>query len=80
MSIQVLIVDDSAVIRGVLSRARSATPATSRSWAPPSDPIEAREKIKTLDPDVVTLDIEMPNMNGLRLSRQADAAPGRCRW
>src|SRR5690606_38924149 len=30
-----------------------------------TDPIDAREKIKTLNPDVVTLDIEMPNMNGL---------------
>ena len=50
---------------------RSADPhaghatATSTWWAPPHDPIDARDKIKTLNPDVVTLDIEMPNMNGL---------------
>ncbi len=31
----------------------------------PADPIEAREAIKRLDPDVLTLDVEMPNMNGL---------------
>jgi two-component system chemotaxis response regulator CheB len=30
-----------------------------------ADPLEARQAIKTLDPDVVTLDVEMPNMNGL---------------
>ena len=30
-----------------------------------SDPLEARQAIKSLDPDVVTLDVEMPNMNGL---------------
>ena len=45
--------------------APSGAMATSRWSAPPSDPIDARSKIKTLNPDVVTLDIEMPNMNGL---------------
>ena len=64
MSIKVLIVDDSALIREVLSRTLGrdgdiAVVGTAE------DPIEARDKIKTLNPDVVTLDIEMPNMNGL---------------
>ncbi len=64
MSIKVLIVDDSALIREVLSRTLGrdgdiAVVGTAE------DPIDAREKIKTLNPDVVTLDIEMPNMNGL---------------
>ena len=64
MSIKVLVVDDSSLIREVLSRVLQhdhdiVVVGTAE------DPIEAREKIKTLNPDVVTLDIEMPNMNGL---------------
>ena len=64
MSIKVLVVDDSAVIREVLSRAlgRDGDIAVVGTAV---DPIDAREKVKTLAPDVVTLDIEMPNMNGL---------------
>ncbi|GHA25726.1 chemotaxis response regulator protein-glutamate methylesterase of group 1 operon [Devosia pacifica] len=64
MSIRVLVVDDSALIRDVLKKMLEregdiTVVGTAR------DPMEAREKIKALDPDVVTLDIEMPNMNGL---------------
>jgi two-component system chemotaxis response regulator CheB len=64
MSIKVLVVDDSALIREVLSRtlARDGDIAVVGTA---EDPIAAREKIKQLNPDVVTLDIEMPNMNGL---------------
>ncbi|MEP7241910.1 MAG: chemotaxis response regulator protein-glutamate methylesterase [Devosia sp.] len=64
MTISVLVVDDSALIREVLSRtlARSGDIVVVGTAA---DPIEARAKIKALQPDVVTLDIEMPNMNGL---------------
>jgi len=62
--IRVLVVDDSALIRGVLSKllvqdGDIEVVGTAR------DPLDAREKIKDLNPDVVTLDIEMPNMNGL---------------
>jgi two-component system chemotaxis response regulator CheB len=64
MSIKVLIVDDSALIREVLSRTLGREGDISVVGVA-VDPIEAREKIKTLSPDVVTLDIEMPNMNGL---------------
>jgi two-component system chemotaxis response regulator CheB len=64
MSIKVLIVDDSAVIREVLSRTLGRDGDITVVGAA-VDPIDAREKIKTLGPDVVTLDIEMPNMNGL---------------
>ncbi len=64
MSIKVLVVDDSALIREVLSRMLSRD-GDIVVVGTATDPIDAREKIKTLDPDVVTLDIEMPNMNGL---------------
>jgi two-component system chemotaxis response regulator CheB len=64
MSINVLIVDDSAVIREVLTRTLGRDGDISVVGAA-IDPIDAREKIKSLAPDVVTLDIEMPNMNGL---------------
>ncbi len=64
MSIKVLIVDDSAVIREVLTRTLSRDGDITVVGAA-VDPIDARNKIKALAPDVVTLDIEMPNMNGL---------------
>ncbi|MFC0011288.1 response regulator, partial [Devosia nitrariae] len=64
MSIRVLVVDDSALIREVLSRTL-VRDGDITVVGTATDPIEAREKIRTLDPDVVTLDIEMPNMNGL---------------
>jgi two-component system chemotaxis response regulator CheB len=64
MSIRVLVVDDSALIRELLSRTlgRDGDIAVVGAAA---DPIEARQQIRALEPDVVTLDIEMPNMNGL---------------
>lgn len=64
MSIKVLVVDDSALIREVLSRTlgRDGDIVVVGTAA---DPLEARTRIKALAPDVVTLDIEMPNMNGL---------------
>ena len=64
MSIRVLIVDDSALIRELLSRTL-AKDGDIVVVGTAQDPIEAREKVKTLSPDVLTLDIEMPNMNGL---------------
>ncbi|MEO6013602.1 MAG: chemotaxis response regulator protein-glutamate methylesterase [Devosia sp.] len=64
MSIRVLIVDDSALIREVLTRTLGRD-GDIVVVGTAEDPIEARQKIKTLHPDVVTLDIEMPNMNGL---------------
>jgi len=64
MSIRVLVVDDSALIREVLGRMLTRD-GDIQVVGTAVDPIEAREKIKALDPDVVTLDIEMPNMNGL---------------
>ncbi len=65
MSIKVLVVDDSALIREVLTRMLTRD-GDINVVGTATDPIDAREKIKTLNPDVVTLDIEMPNMNGLQ--------------
>ena len=64
MSIRVLIVDDSALIREVLSRTLGRD-GDITVVGTAEDPIDARQKIRALNPDVVTLDIEMPNMNGL---------------
>lgn len=62
--ISVLIVDDSASIRHMFSDMLSGEPdITVVDTA--CDPIEAREKIKQHNPDVITLDIEMPKMDGL---------------
>ena len=62
--IRVLIVDDSASVRAVIASVLTATPDI-EVVGQASDPFEAREAIKALDPDVVTLDVEMPKMNGL---------------
>lgn len=60
----VLIVDDSATMRHLL-RARIERDPRLRVVGEASDPYEAREKIKSLNPEVLTLDVEMPRMNGL---------------
>jgi two-component system chemotaxis response regulator CheB len=62
--IRVLIVDDSAFVRQVLTEVLSSDPTIMVVGAAP-DPFVAREMIKTLNPDVITLDIEMPRMDGL---------------
>jgi two-component system chemotaxis response regulator CheB len=64
VTIKVLIVDDSAVMRALLTDALSEAPDIKVVGAAP-DPIAAREMIKTLNPDVLTLDVEMPRMDGL---------------
>ncbi len=61
---KVLIVDDSALIRQILKELFSRDPALEVVGAAP-DPYVAWEKIKTLQPDVLTLDVEMPRMDGL---------------
>ncbi|MDF2900002.1 MAG: response regulator receiver modulated CheB methylesterase [Phenylobacterium sp.] len=64
MTVGVLVVDDSATMRGLIGAALKRDPEIEvLGFA--NDPIEAREQIKKLNPDVVTLDIEMPKMNGL---------------
>jgi len=62
--IRVLIVDDSAVIRKVVSEALSTDPEI-EVVGTAMDPYIARDKIVQLKPDVLTLDIEMPRMDGL---------------
>ena len=63
-AIKVLVVDDSATMRALIIDALRADPDL-HVIGQAADPIEARTAIKELSPDVVTLDIEMPNMNGL---------------
>lgn len=62
--IRVLIVDDSALMRQMLQAVLSSDPAIEVIGTAP-DPLVAREKIKALNPDVLTLDVEMPRMDGL---------------
>lgn len=62
--IKVLIVDDSALVRQMLTEILSADPGIEVLGAA-KDPFDAREKIKQLNPDVITLDVEMPRMDGI---------------
>lgn len=64
MTIKVLVVDDSALIRQLLTELLRSDPDITVVGTAP-DPYVAREQIKALNPDVVTLDIEMPRMDGL---------------
>ncbi len=66
--IRVLIVDDSAVVRKLASDALSADPEI-EVVGTAGDPYVARDKIKQLKPDVLTLDLEMPRMDGLTFLR-----------
>jgi two-component system chemotaxis response regulator CheB len=61
---KVLIVDDSALMRQLLTQILGSDPELEVVGAA-GDPYVAREKIKALNPDVLTLDIEMPRMDGL---------------
>jgi len=62
-------VDDSAIFRKVLSDCLSSEPDIEVVGAAP-DPFVARDKILSLDPDVLTLDIEMPRMDGITFLRK----------
>jgi len=62
--VRVLVVDDSPTMRGLITAALRRDPEIEVVGAA-CDPLEAREAIKRLCPDVITLDVEMPNMNGL---------------
>lgn len=64
MSIRVLIVDDSPTMRAMIASVLKSEQDIEVVGSA-CDPLEAREAIKALNPDVVTLDVEMPNMNGI---------------
>ncbi len=64
LMIKVLVVDDSILIRKVLCEIFAAAPGI-EVIGTAEDPFIARDKIKQLNPDVVTLDIEMPKMDGI---------------
>jgi two-component system, chemotaxis family, protein-glutamate methylesterase/glutaminase len=67
--VRVLVVDDSALVREVLSKELSRDPEIEVVGAVP-DPYVARDQIVKLKPDVITLDIEMPRMDGLTFLRK----------
>ena len=67
--IKVLIVDDSAIVRKILAEAVSSQADMEVVGTAP-DPYIARDKILALKPDVLTLDIEMPRMDGLTFLRR----------
>lgn len=69
MSIKVLVVDDSAVVRQTLQQELSKDAEIEVVGTAP-DPYVARDKIVQLKPDVITLDIEMPRMDGITFLRK----------
>ncbi|MFO7767044.1 MAG: chemotaxis response regulator protein-glutamate methylesterase [Pelovirga sp.] len=67
--IRVLIVDDSALVRNILSQGLSLDPGI-EVVGTASDPYIARDRILELEPDVLTLDVEMPRMDGVAFLRK----------
>ena len=67
--IKVLVVDDSAVVRQILQGSLAADPDIQVVGTAP-DPYVARDMIVELKPDVVTLDVEMPRMDGITFLRK----------
>ncbi|MBN1956811.1 MAG: chemotaxis response regulator protein-glutamate methylesterase, partial [Desulfuromonadales bacterium] len=68
-TIRVLVVDDSALVRQILSSGLSLDPAI-EVVGTAADPYAARDKIMQLKPDVLTLDVEMPRMDGVEFLRK----------
>lgn len=73
MTIKVLIVDDSALVRSLLSEIVRAERGFTLVGAAP-DAFVARDMVKQFEPDVITLDIEMPRMDGLTFLEKLMAA------
>ncbi|MBC7484446.1 MAG: chemotaxis-specific protein-glutamate methyltransferase CheB, partial [Rhizobacter sp.] len=61
---RVVVVDDSALVRSLLSAIINRQ-SDMECVGAAADPLVAREMIRTLDPDVITLDVEMPRMDGI---------------
>jgi len=68
-NVKVLIVDDSAIVRKILSRQLGQHHGIEVIGTAP-DPYIARDKIVALEPDVLTLDVEMPRMDGITFLRK----------
>jgi two-component system chemotaxis response regulator CheB len=66
--IRVIVVDDSALVRKLLTEILNSDPGI-EVVATAADPFQAREKIKQFNPDVLTLDVEMPRMDGVTFLR-----------
>ena len=66
---RVLIVDDSAIVRQIFAQQQSGDPEIEVVGAAP-DPFVARDLIVQKDPDVLTLDLEMPRMDGITFLRK----------
>ena len=73
MTIKVLVVDDSALVRSLLSEIIRNAPGLMLVGAAP-DAFVARDMVKEFSPDVITLDIEMPRMDGLTFLEKLMAA------
>ena len=67
--VRVLVVDDSAIVRKILTECLAAETDIEVVGTAP-DALIAREKIRALNPDVVTLDIEMPRLDGISFLRE----------
>lgn len=67
--IRVLVVDDSAIVRKILTQELGRQPGIEVVGTAP-DPYIARDKILALEPDVLTLDVEMPRMDGITFLRK----------
>ncbi|MFU8819559.1 MAG: protein-glutamate methylesterase/protein-glutamine glutaminase [Desulfurivibrio sp.] len=67
--IRVLVIDDSSLVRTILSQGLAQDPGIEVVGSAP-DPFVARDRIVTLQPDVLTLDVEMPRMDGVEFLRR----------